>query len=56
MPTKRIASVKEALWTEADFIGIGRPITSADYIMEAIERVFFGASVADQSPRQPGAL
>jgi orotidine-5'-phosphate decarboxylase len=36
----RIASVKEALRTETDFIVIGRPITSADNIMEAIERIF----------------
>jgi len=36
----RIASVKEALRTEADFIVIGRPITSADNMTEAIERVF----------------
>jgi len=36
----RIASVKEALRTEADFIAVGRPITSAGNIMEAIEQVF----------------
>jgi orotidine-5'-phosphate decarboxylase len=36
----RIASVKEALRTETDFIVVGRPITSAGNIMEAIERVF----------------
>jgi orotidine-5'-phosphate decarboxylase len=36
----RIASVKEALRTEANFIVIGRPITSADNMTEAIERVF----------------
>jgi orotidine-5'-phosphate decarboxylase len=36
----RIATVKEALRTEADFIVIGRPITSAGNIVEAIERVF----------------
>jgi orotidine-5'-phosphate decarboxylase len=36
----RIASVKEALRTEADFIVIGRPITTAGNIKEAIERVY----------------
>ena len=36
----RIASVKEALRTEADFIVIGRPITTAGNVMEAIERVY----------------
>jgi orotidine-5'-phosphate decarboxylase len=36
----RIASVKEALRTEADFIVIGRPITTAGSIMEAIQRVY----------------
>ena len=36
----RIASVKEALRTEADFIVIGRPITTSGNIMEAIERVY----------------
>lgn len=35
----RIASVKEALRTDADFIVIGRPITTADHMMEAIERI-----------------
>ncbi|MHB8772331.1 MAG: orotidine 5'-phosphate decarboxylase / HUMPS family protein [Syntrophales bacterium] len=35
----RIASVKEALRTETDFIVVGRPITAADNIMEAIERI-----------------
>jgi orotidine-5'-phosphate decarboxylase len=36
----RIASVREALRTETDFIVVGRPITSGGNIMEAIERVF----------------
>jgi len=36
----RIASVKEALRTEADYIVIGRPITTAGNIKEAIERVY----------------
>ncbi len=36
----RIASVKEALRTEADFIVIGRPITTAGNIKEAIERIY----------------
>lgn len=36
----RIASVKEALRSEADFIVIGRPITTAGNIKEAIERVY----------------
>ncbi|MDA8125231.1 MAG: orotidine 5'-phosphate decarboxylase [Deltaproteobacteria bacterium] len=35
----RIASVKEALRTEADFIVIGRPITTAENTLEAIERI-----------------
>jgi orotidine-5'-phosphate decarboxylase len=35
----RIASVKEALRTEADFIVVGRPITTAEHMMEAIERI-----------------
>ncbi len=35
----RIASVKEALRTETDFIVVGRPITAADNVMEAIERI-----------------
>ncbi len=35
----RIASVKEAVRTEADFIVVGRPITTAGNVMEAIERV-----------------
>ena len=36
----RIASVKEALRTEADFIVVGRPVTSTGNIIEAIERVY----------------
>jgi orotidine-5'-phosphate decarboxylase len=36
----RIASVKEAVRTETDFIVVGRPIISADNVMEAIERVY----------------
>jgi orotidine-5'-phosphate decarboxylase len=36
----RIASVKEALRTETDFIVIGRPIMTAGNIMEAIQRVY----------------
>ena len=36
----RIASVKEAVRTETDFIVVGRPITSAGNVMEAIERIF----------------
>lgn len=36
----RIASVKEALRTEADFIVIGRPITAAGNAMETIERIY----------------
>jgi orotidine-5'-phosphate decarboxylase len=35
----RIASVKEAVRTEADYIVVGRPITTAGNIMEAIERI-----------------
>lgn len=35
----RVASVKEALRTEAEYIVIGRPITKADHVMSAIERV-----------------
>lgn len=35
----RIASVKEAMRTEADFIVIGRPITASDNVMGAIERL-----------------
>ena len=36
----RIASVKEAVRTEADFIVVGRPITTAGNVMEAIERIY----------------
>jgi orotidine-5'-phosphate decarboxylase len=36
----RIASVKEAVRTETDFIVVGRPIISAGNVMEAIERVY----------------
>ncbi len=35
----RIATVKEALRSEAEFIVIGRPITTAGNVKEAIERV-----------------
>lgn len=35
----RIASVKEAVRTEAEYIVIGRPITTSDHVMSAIERV-----------------
>jgi orotidine-5'-phosphate decarboxylase len=35
----RIATVKEALRTEPEFIVIGRPITAADNMMTAIERL-----------------
>ncbi len=34
----RIASLKEAVRVEADFVVIGRPITKADNVMGAIER------------------
>jgi orotidine-5'-phosphate decarboxylase len=36
----RIATVKEAMRTEADFIVVGRPITAASNIMDAIERLY----------------
>ena len=36
----RIASVKEALRTETDFVVIGRPITTASNIPETIERIY----------------
>ncbi|MCL2669490.1 MAG: orotidine 5'-phosphate decarboxylase [Syntrophaceae bacterium] len=35
----RISSVKEALRAEADFIVIGRPITTADQMLTAIEKI-----------------
>jgi len=35
----RIASLKEAVRVDADFIVIGRPITRADNILEAIEKI-----------------
>jgi orotidine-5'-phosphate decarboxylase len=36
----RIATVKEALRSEAEFIVIGRPITTAGNVKEVIERVY----------------
>ena len=36
----RIATVKEALRTEPEFIVVGRPITTADHIMDTIERLY----------------
>lgn len=36
----RIATVKEALRTEPEFIVVGRPITTADHIMDTIKRLY----------------
>jgi orotidine-5'-phosphate decarboxylase len=36
----RIASVKEALRIDADYIVVGRPITMSENIMEAIKRIY----------------
>jgi len=35
----RISSIREALRLDADYIVIGRPITNADNLMDAIERI-----------------
>jgi orotidine-5'-phosphate decarboxylase len=36
----RVASVREAMQTECEFIVVGRPITTADNMMSAIERLY----------------